>query len=282
MLRPGISDQCGDPLHRTMRAVSSRLPPLPRPAPRHRPPRGLLLALSCLATGALANPPAPASATAVPDPLGERLRPALQETIARLVQQALPAAPQSTAARIEVRLGALDTRVKLAPCAQATPYWPAGQRVLSLARVGLRCSDGPVRWNVFVPVQIQVWGPALVAASALAPGTTLAAEHLQSAEVDLLARHDAAVTDATWALGRQLAAPLAAGQALRMADLRLRQWVKPGDTVRVLARGESFLIATEAQALAPALEGQPVRVRFEGGRVLQGVATGERQVTVPL
>jgi flagella basal body P-ring formation protein FlgA len=183
---------------------------------------------------------------------------------------------------VEVTLGAIDSRLRLAPCGQVAPYWPAGQRVLGLARVGLRCNDGPVRWNVFLPVKIRVWDQALVASAALPAGTTLAAEHLRSAEVDLLAKPDAAVTDATWALGRQLAMSLAEGQSLRMGDLRLRQWVKPGETVRVLARGENFQIGAEAQALSPALEGQPVRVRFESGRILQGTATGERQVTVPL
>ena len=52
--------------------------------------------------------------------------------------------------------------------------------------------------------------------------------------------------------------------------------------MRVLAGTGSFQVSAEGEALAPALEGQPVRVRTEGGRILQGVASGERQVTVPL
>lgn len=252
--------------------------------------RSALLAMG-LGAGAvlasLASPtptPAPSVTAAAASPawLQDQLGPALQETITQAVMQAMPPAANTPAPRVEVQLGTIDERIKLAPCTKITPYWPAGQRVLGLARLGLRCTEGAVRWNVFLPVKIRVWGQALVATSALPFGTTLAAEHLRRAEVDLLARRDAAVTDATWALGRQLAAPLAPGQALRLDDLKLRQWVRPGDTVRLLARGDSFSIGTEAQALAPALEGQAVRVRVEGGRILQGVATGERQVTVPL
>jgi flagellar basal body P-ring formation protein FlgA len=131
-------------------------------------------------------------------------------------------------------------------------------------------------------VVVRLWRSSLVAAASLPAGSTLEPGHLRVAEVDLLARPDAVLNDIDTVRGRTLAQPLVAGQALRLGDLRLRQWVRPGDTVRVLAGGPGFTIMAEAQALVPALEGQPVRVRTEAGRVLQGVATAERQVTVPL
>lgn len=215
---------------------------------------------------------------------GSPWTPQVAESITRVARQALETSVADPARmpRLEVQFGRLDPRLKLAPCSGVQAFWPAGQRLLAQARVGLRCTSGPTRWQVYLPVSIRAWGPALVAASDLPVGTVLAAEHLQPGEADLLARPDAVVDNAGFAIGRALARPLAGGQALRQDDLRLRQWVRPGDTVRVFAGGGGFQVSAEAQALAPAFEGQPVRVRTEGGRILQGVATGERQVTVPL
>jgi flagella basal body P-ring formation protein FlgA len=51
-------------------------------------------------------------------------------------------------------------------------------------------------------------------------------------------------------------------------------------TVQVV--GSGFSIASEGQAMAPGMEGQDVKVRFDSGRVVTGRAVGERRVEVLL
>jgi flagella basal body P-ring formation protein FlgA len=75
---------------------------------------------------------------------------------------------------------------------------------------------------------------------------------------------------------------VAAGGALRSADLKLRQWVQPGDRVQVMATGDGYAIAGEGQAMGVGLEGQDVRVRFDNGRMVTGRTIGERRVEVVL
>jgi flagella basal body P-ring formation protein FlgA len=191
-------------------------------------------------------------------------------------------AAANTSLRIEVQLGQLDSRLKLAPCKHVQPYWPSGQRVLSAARIGLRCLDGPKRWHVYLPVAVRLWGTGLVTTSALPAGTVLAAEHLKLAEVDLATHAEPVLTAPGQVVGRRLAQALPAGQPLRRRQLRLQQWVRPGDQVKLLASSADFQITGQGTALAAAVEGQTVRVKTDSGRVLQGVATAERQVTVPL
>ncbi|HET9823160.1 MAG TPA: flagellar basal body P-ring formation chaperone FlgA [Burkholderiaceae bacterium] len=207
--------------------------------------------------------------------------PALFERVHALAQEASRAAA-APGLRVEVRVGRLDARLKLAPCADVRPYLPAGMRLWGAARIGLRCHDSAVRWNVFLPITVDVYGPALVAHAPLPAGHTLAADDLRTAEVLLSATPAPALQRADTALGRTLARPLAAGAALHGADLRARQWFAAGDTVRVVAVGSGWRIAGEGQALAPGLEGQSVRVRTESGRIVAGVAVGEREVEVPL
>jgi flagella basal body P-ring formation protein FlgA len=50
----------------------------------------------------------------------------------------------------------------------------------------------------------------------------------------------------------------------------------------IVAAGNGWRIAGEGQALAPGVEGRTVRVRTESGRIVDGVASGEREVEVAL
>ena len=184
--------------------------------------------------------------------------------------------------RVEVVLGRLDPRLRLAPCQQILPYLPAGTRPLGNTRIGLRCARGPTAWNVSLPIAVKVWAPSLVASTALPTGTVLESRHLTSAEVDLAERVDPTIAVPEAALGRTLARGLAAGEALRRTDLKTRLWFSAGDMVRIVAVGPGYAISSEGQAMGPGLEGQSARVRTESGRIVSGIAAGERRIEVAL
>lgn len=185
-------------------------------------------------------------------------------------------------ARIEVEVGSLDPRLKLAPCQRIEPYLPAGLPVWGRTRIGLKCTQGAKPWNVTLPITVHVYARALVAQAALPAGTVLAPEHFGEAEVDLAAAPGLPISQPGALVGRSLQRPVAAGSALRPSDLKARQWFAAGETVRVVAVGPGWSVATEAEALSPGLEGQPVRLRTESGRLLQGRPVGDRRVEVSL
>jgi len=216
----------------------------------------------------------PGRAQTVLDPaLLERVR-VLAETAARA------AAPPNT--RVAVEIGALDARLRLAPCQQIQPYLPPGMAVWGKSRIGLRCTDGVARWNVTLPVRVAVFGRAVVASGPLPAGVNLSQEHLAVADIDIAAEPGAVFTDPTQLIGRTLARPLAPSDAVRAPALKSRQWFAAGETVQVRVAGEGFAIASEAQALSAGIEGQEVRVKFESGRIASGRAVGERRVDVLL
>lgn len=202
-----------------------------------------------------------------------------QAQIQQLAQQAARVMPAGT--RVEVDVGALDPRLKLAPCARITPYLPAGARLWGRAQVGLRCTEG-ARWSVFLPVTVKVFTQTWTVNQALAVGTVLSAEHLQLEELDVAAEPSPVITQPQAAIGRPLARAVRPGQALREADLKPRQWFAAGDTVRILSSGRGFAITAEGLALSPGIDGRTAKVRTEGGRVVMGRATGTRQVEVIL
>jgi flagella basal body P-ring formation protein FlgA len=184
--------------------------------------------------------------------------------------------------RVEVSVGQLDPRLRLAPCAHVEPYLAEGTRLWGKSRIGLRCTQGATKWNVYLPITVKVFGTGLVATNGISSGAVITAADVAPAEIDLAEDSSPAIAQPDFAVGRTLARALKPGQSLRQAHLKARQWFAAGEMVTVLAQGEGFSVASEAQALNNGVEGQMVRVRTESGRVLTGQAVGERKVELPL
>ncbi|MBI2733563.1 MAG: flagellar basal body P-ring formation protein FlgA [Aquabacterium sp.] len=249
----------------------------------------LLAALSALLWAALCglaalfSPAARAQTMAMADTNG------LQSQVSALLkQQALPqgsgfdAASQKKAWRVEVVLGQLDPRLKLAPCDKVHAYMPDGVQLWGKTRVGLRCEQGAVRWNVFWPVTVKVWGQALVASAPLRAGMPVGEGDVRLAEVDLADKTSPAVTRPADIVGRTLVRGIEAGQSIRADDVKARRWFAAGDPVRLTVRGNGFQIAAEGTAMSPGDEGQCARVRTDNGRVVCGQPVGERLVELSL
>lgn len=235
----------------------------------------LLGAAIAVGTGAQAQQPPLDGAQAEPAFI-DATRQWLDEAVART--QSLSATPL----RMEVSLGTIDARLRLAPCTQVEPYLPVGTRLWGRARLGLRCSDGGARWNVFLPVTVRAFGPAWVLRDNIAAGTELKASDAVEAEVDWAAEASAVVLDPAQWVGQTAARSLAAGQPLRQSMIRPSQVFAAGTQVRVVAAGPGFRIVADAQALAPGVVGQPVRLRLDNGRMTTGVVQDAKTVLLGL
>ena len=240
--------------------------------------RACALLLACAASMALAQPSTPPDA-------GSGLDSALDLQVRQLAlsgAQTLAQAGVAVAPRVEVSIGQLDPRLRLAPCQHVEPYLPDGTRLWGKSRIGLRCTQGSSKWNVYLPVNVKVFGSALVATNGLSIGSVLSATDLAQAEVDLAEDSSAVLINPEFVVGRTLARALKPGQSLRQSHLKARQWFAVGDTVAVRAQGEGFSVAGEAQALSNGIEGQPARLRTESGRLITGLPVGERRVELNL
>lgn len=195
---------------------------------------------------------------------------------------ALAGVRQGAAPRVQVVVGELDARLHLAPCEQVEPHLLNNAPLWGRTRIGIRCVRGPSRWNVFLPLTVKVYGPALVATRPLPAGSVISAADLAQGEVDLAEEASSALVRDHLVVGRTLARPLASGQSLRQSHLKLRQWFAAGETIQVVASGPGFRVASEAQALTQGVEGQPARVKTESGRVLTGMPVAERRLEVSM
>lgn len=183
--------------------------------------------------------------------------------------------------RVEVSIGSLDERLKLGPCGRVEPYIPAGVRLWGRAQIGLRCTEGS-RWSVFLPVEIKVFGQALVATRALAFGQPVSADDVRLEEVEFTKEPGMAITDPRQLEGKNTARNINPGQVLRQEYFRAPPAIGAGDSVKVVYTGDGFNISTSGRAIGNAAEGQPVRVQTDAGRVVQGIARAGRVVEMRL
>lgn len=185
--------------------------------------------------------------------------------------------------RSEVITGQLDARLRLTPCDKVQPYLPSGARLWGKSRVGLRCVKGVTAWNVYLPMTVNVYGPALVSSTALPAGHVLAASDFHQAEVNLAEDMlNPPVINGTTLLGRTLAKALAPGESLRASSLKARQWFAAGDKVQIRVAGSGFAVAGAGEAVTAGMEGQPARVRTESGRMVSGMPVAEHQLEIAL
>ncbi len=184
--------------------------------------------------------------------------------------------------RLEVNVGAIDPQLRLAPCARVEPYLPVGAKLWGRTRLGLRCAEGAVRWNVFLPVTVQAFGPAWVLTGNVSVGTVLTQADAVESEVDWAAAPTAVLADPALWVGQVAARHLAAGQPLRQNMVKAPQLFPMGAQVRVSAQGPGFAINTAGQALSAGSAGQNVRIRMANGKIIEGIVLNDGTISALL
>ncbi len=184
--------------------------------------------------------------------------------------------------RVEVKVGSLDSRLKLAPCGNVEPYLPPGSRLWGRTRVGLRCMDGLSRWNVSLPVTVNAFGNAWVVKGQVAAGVALKEDDVVEAEVNWAEEASPVIRDRALWVGQIATRLLTTGQTLRQDMVKPAQVFQAGAQVRVIAQGIGFQISSDAQALSTGVVGQVARVRMENGRVSSGVVLDTKTVKIDL
>lgn len=238
------------------------------PMPRSWRAAAVATALAAAALGA-----APVQAQTAPD---------LGQITQRWIDDALQQTPQSSPLRMEVEVGALDERLRLASCARVEPYLPAGARLWGRSRLGLRCLEGATRWNVFLPLTIKAYGPAWVLTSNVPMGTALTEADAAQAEVDWAAEPASVVADPALWVGQVASRQLLAGQTLRQSMVRAPHLFKAGAQVRVVAEGPGYAVTATGQAMVAGAAGQTVRIRMANGRIITGVVDESGDIAATL
>lgn len=193
-----------------------------------------------------------------------------------------PKGADANALRMEVVVGHLDSRLKLAPCGNVEPYLPVGVRLWGKTQVGLRCLDGVSRWNVMLPVTVNAYGAAWVIKGQVLAGSVLTDADVTQSEVNWSEETSPVLLDrASWE-GYVATRALTTGQTLRQGMVKPAQVFQAGAPIRVFAQGVGFEISSDAQALSAGVVGQVARVRMENGRIASGTVLDGKTVQIDL
>jgi flagellar basal body P-ring formation protein FlgA len=207
---------------------------------------------------------------------------ALQSLAESWLRQAAAQQAGAEELRTETSVGAMDGRLKLAPCEKVEAYLPPGARLWGSTRVGLRCVQGASRWNVTLPATVKAYGPAWVIKGHVPPGAVLTEANVVETEVDWAEESGAVMKDRVLWAGQVATRVLSTGQTLRQGMLKPAQVFQAGAQVRVVAQGPGFEVSGDALALSAGVVGQSARVRMENGRVASGVVVDTRTVRIDL
>jgi flagella basal body P-ring formation protein FlgA len=199
------------------------------------------------------------------------------ESVRRFVQNEL--GPIEGASRIDISVGQPGSGLHPAPCDRTEPFVRSGARLWGRSFVGVRCVSG-AQWTISVPVQVRVYGAALVATRALAPGQPIGETDVRAQEVEWTRDAQGVVRDVSQLRRRVPVRAIEPGEPIGLTLLREVPAVAQGDPVKVIGLGQGFSVTTDAVALAAAPAGQPVRVRVESGKILTGTAREGRIVEV--
>lgn len=179
--------------------------------------------------------------------------------------------------------GALDSRLRLAPCAarleavQQTAINTSGR-----VTVGVHCVTGN-QWTVYVPVTIEVELPVLVLQRSLARDA-----HVDAGDVQLQTKRVAGsaanfVSETATLQGRHLKRALAAGSTLTLDALAVDVLVRRGQQVTLLARTGSIEIRAQGHALTDGGVSDRIRVQNVNSlKVVEGVVENGGTVRVDL
>lgn len=212
-----------------------------------------------------------------------------QQTQQWLKAQKLMASEQASYPKVEIQLLSTPSETFAPPCHQFNAAISGNGQAWGRTLVQVRCAnpDNPAArsWLSFVPFEVKVIGPVLIAKQAIPAGS-----ELQLTQFNLEEKNWAALSFSAnnlpardeQILDRQLSSALNPGQILRQEQLRAKPLINAGNPVRIQLLAGSVTISAEGKALGAGMLGQTVRVQTEQGKTLMGVIKNEREVEVNL
>ena len=179
----------------------------------------------------------------------------------RTAAQRFLEAQQPKVPGIQIEVGALDARLRLAACSRPLEsYLPAGAQPAGRTTVGVRC-PGPAGWSIMVPAQVRRQVDVIVAVTPLARGVTLAASDLRTLQRDVGELPPGYVGRLAEVVGKQLRQPVLAGNVLVHSQIESPLLVRRGDPVTVISRTGALEVRASGEALTDGSDGDSVRVR---------------------
>jgi flagella basal body P-ring formation protein FlgA len=181
---------------------------------------------------------------------------------------------------MHVTAAQLDSRSQLANCGGTLMgTLPTTVRVGARTTVAVSCAQP--RWTLFVPVTVETELPVLVLRHALARGSQVAADDVETRQVRVPGLADTYIRDAAQLADRHLKTAAAPGTALSVDLLAADILVKRGQRVALVSQVGSLEVRADGEAIADATAAGRVRVmNINSRRIVEGQVESRDRVRV--
>jgi len=193
------------------------------------------------------------------------------------------ASSQHQGNRSEVKLGKLDSRLRVKNCDSALEaFMSPGGRTSGNTTVGVRCPDVG-GWSIYVAARIDIYGPVLVARQPLVRGSTIQETDLEPVERNLSNLPYGYYTDMEAITGMVAKRTITAATVVTPQMLQAPKLVRGGERVIVIAETGSLSIRSSGKALGDGTSGDLVRIEAaSSGRIVDGIVVSQGVVKVTL
>ncbi len=184
---------------------------------------------------------------------------------------------------IEISVGRIDRRLKLATC-QESPmaFLAAGAKLQGKLTVGLRCT-GPKPWTVYVPAHIKIFANVIAAAQPLLRGSEISATDIIFVRQELSQLRSGYFIKTESVIGKVLTQNLSAGHAITPKRVKAAFLVRRGEKVTIEVSIGTLKVRGKGEALKDAARGELVSVRnSQSKRIVQGIVTKPGTVNVQM
>jgi len=191
--------------------------------------------------------------------------------------------PYNSPYAADFELSSLDSRLNLKPCTSALNIrFTHVDKNMGNTSLTIRCEQ-PVKWQIHLPVRVNVYDDVLVSKTPLAKGQTIDPSYLiyRKENISRLNQGFFRRTDPLDKL--EVKRNLRAQTVLTPAMLKPRLLVKSGQKVTITLDFKGMQIKSSGRALHSASLGQVIKVRnTQTNKVVEGVVSAEGQIRVSL
>lgn len=204
------------------------------------------------------------------------------DSIRRAAQLFIEAQLEEAPGESEVRVSALDSRLRLARCElPLRADLPSHATPLGKVTVAVRC-DGARPWSLMVPVVVSRYAEVLVAARPLGRGHQLQPQDLRWSRADL-SRLRGYYRDLQALQGLMLRRNVKAGTVLTAVMVKPALLIHRGERVTIAAQGSGIAIRMEGEAMQAGARGALIKVRnLSSRRVIEAEVVSAGTVRVRL
>jgi len=161
---------------------------------------------------------------------------------------------------VEVRIGRLDPRLRLARCDQPlSGFWPNGGRKLGNVTVGVRC-EGSASWSIYVRAKLSVFESVVVASRPLSRGSKVGPGDLELLREDVTRLTSGYYSAIEEVRGMEVRRSIRAGMVLNRSLVKAPILIKRGEKVTITAASGSVQVRMEGKALDAGARGELIEV----------------------